>query len=74
MNQDVQRPRGGQIAPEQLAMLWKSAARRKPVETLVTNVRNLESPFWRTALARPLQRSLVPVTAPAITAPDRTFT
>jgi putative SOS response-associated peptidase YedK len=38
-------------------------ARGKPVETLVTNVRNLDSPFWRTALARPLQRCLVPVTS-----------
>ena len=29
----------------------------------VTNVRNLTSPFWRTALSRPERRCLVPVTA-----------
>lgn len=29
----------------------------------VTNVRNLASPFWRTALSRPERRCLVPVTA-----------
>ena len=29
----------------------------------VTNVRNLASPFWRTALGRPGRRCLVPVTA-----------
>ena len=29
----------------------------------VTNVRNLGSPFWRTALSRPDRRCLVPVTA-----------
>ncbi|WP_327785568.1 SOS response-associated peptidase [Sphingomonas changnyeongensis] len=29
----------------------------------VTNVRNLTSPFWRTALCRPERRCLVPVTA-----------
>ncbi|TRW14799.1 SOS response-associated peptidase [Glacieibacterium frigidum] len=29
----------------------------------VTNVRNLASPFWRTALSRPDRRCLVPVTA-----------
>ena len=34
------------------------AAARAPV----TNVRNLASPFWRTALARPDHRCLVPVT------------
>ena len=34
------------------------AAARSPV----TNVRNLASPFWRTALARPDRRCLVPVT------------
>ena len=29
----------------------------------VTNVRNLSSPFWRTALSKPERRCLVPVTA-----------
>jgi putative SOS response-associated peptidase YedK len=29
----------------------------------VTNVRNLSSPFWRTALSRPDRRCLVPVTS-----------
>jgi putative SOS response-associated peptidase YedK len=33
------------------------------VRTQVTNVRNLESPFWRSALSTPGQRCLVPVTA-----------
>ncbi|MFZ3482133.1 SOS response-associated peptidase [Sphingomonas sp. 3-13AW] len=50
------------------SMLWGfprtvMGARGKPVETSVTNVRNLESPFWRTALSRPMQRCLVPVTS-----------
>lgn len=35
----------------------------KTVTTQVTNVRNLASPFWRSALATPAQRCLVPVTA-----------
>ena len=42
-------------------MIWgfpPSAAARAPV----TNVRNLASPFWRGALARPDRRCLVPVT------------
>lgn len=34
----------------------------KPVEKRVTNVRNLSSPFWRTALGTPARRCLVPVT------------
>lgn len=44
------------------AMAWgfpPPANRRTPV----TNVRNLESPFWRDILARPECRCLVPVTA-----------
>ncbi|MCC2976384.1 SOS response-associated peptidase [Sphingomonas sp. PL-96] len=50
------------------AMAWGfprsvMGARGQPVETQVTNVRNLDSPFWRTALSRPLQRCLVPVTS-----------
>ncbi|MEZ5669645.1 MAG: SOS response-associated peptidase family protein [Alphaproteobacteria bacterium] len=35
------------------------ASARRPV----TNVRNLDSPFWRSWLARPAQRCLVPATA-----------
>ena len=35
----------------------------KLVEKPVTNVRNLSSPFWRSALASPARRCLVPVTA-----------
>lgn len=35
------------------------AAARGPV----TNIRNLDSPFWRTLLSRPRQRCLVPVSA-----------
>ncbi|MGF1624763.1 MAG: SOS response-associated peptidase [Alphaproteobacteria bacterium] len=33
------------------------------VKRPVTNVRNLDSPFWRSLLARPAQRCLVPATA-----------
>ncbi|MBB5727535.1 putative SOS response-associated peptidase YedK [Sphingomonas endophytica] len=36
---------------------------RGPRETQVTNVRNLDSPMWRNALAKPPQRCLVPVTS-----------
>lgn len=36
---------------------------RGPRETQVTNVRNLDSPMWRNALAKPAQRCLVPVTS-----------
>ena len=34
----------------------------KPIVSYVTNVRNLESPFWRSTLANPHYRCLVPVT------------
>jgi len=37
--------------------------RGAPIETVVTNVRNLDSPMWRSALADPKRRCLVPVTA-----------
>ena len=33
----------------------------KMIDKAVTNVRNLTSPFWRSALAKPAQRCLVPV-------------
>lgn len=36
-------------------------ARGQPVEKQVTNVRNLASPFWKSTLARPEFRCLVPV-------------
>lgn len=35
----------------------------KPIARPVTNVRNLASPFWRSTLANPEQRCLVPFTA-----------
>lgn len=35
----------------------------KPIVKPVTNVRNLASPFWRSTIARPEQRCLVPFTA-----------
>jgi putative SOS response-associated peptidase YedK len=35
----------------------------KPIVKAVTNVRNYTSPFWRSALANPERRCLVPVTA-----------
>lgn len=35
----------------------------KKIEKSVTNVRNLNSPFWRSALANPARRCLVPFTA-----------
>lgn len=44
------------------AMSWglpPPASARSPI----TNVRNLDSPFWRTLLARPANRCLVPVTS-----------
>lgn len=34
----------------------------KPIQKPVTNVRNLESPFWRSTIANPAQRCLVPFT------------
>ena len=34
----------------------------KPIVNYVTNVRNLESPFWRSTLANPHYRCIVPVT------------
>ena len=34
----------------------------KPVVNYITNVRNLDSPFWRSTLASPHYRCLVPVT------------
>jgi putative SOS response-associated peptidase YedK len=35
----------------------------KPVKKAITNVRNLDSPFWRSTLASPAQRCLVPFTS-----------
>lgn len=35
----------------------------KPISKPVTNVRNLQSPFWRSTIATPAQRCLVPFTA-----------
>ncbi|MFL6846736.1 MAG: SOS response-associated peptidase [Allosphingosinicella sp.] len=35
----------------------------KPVKKAVTNVRNLSSPFWRSTIANPAQRCLVPFTS-----------
>ena len=35
----------------------------KPIQKPVTNVRNLASPFWRSTIANPAQRCLVPFTA-----------
>ncbi|WP_114951532.1 SOS response-associated peptidase [Sphingosinicella terrae] len=35
----------------------------KPIAKAVTNVRNLESPFWRSTIANPAQRCLVPFTS-----------
>lgn len=40
------------------AMLWGFPFQGKPV----TNVRNYTSPFWKSALANPVRRCLVPVT------------
>jgi putative SOS response-associated peptidase YedK len=51
---------GGRLMLE--TMVWgfpgPAAAKGRPV----TNVRNLDSPFWRSALADPARRCLVPVT------------
>jgi putative SOS response-associated peptidase YedK len=41
----------------------KSPKTGKVTEKPVTNVRNLSSPFWRSALTSPARRCLVPVTA-----------
>lgn len=38
-------------------------AKGQPLKKLVTNVRNYTSPFWRTAMASPERRCLVPFTA-----------
>jgi putative SOS response-associated peptidase YedK len=35
----------------------------KPIRKAVTNVRNLASPFWRSTIASPAQRCLVPFTS-----------
>src|SRR5688572_25371494 len=35
----------------------------KPIQKPVTNVRNLDSPFWRSTIANPAQRCLVPFTS-----------
>jgi putative SOS response-associated peptidase YedK len=43
----------------------------KPMKKAVTNVRNLSSPFWRSTLANPTQRCLVPFTSFAEPRPGR---
>jgi putative SOS response-associated peptidase YedK len=35
----------------------------KPIKKAVTNVRNLDSPFWKSTIASPAQRCLVPFTS-----------
>ena len=50
------------------ALIWGwprtgRGAKGQPIETRVTNIRNLDSPMWRSALADPARRCLVPVTA-----------
>ena len=35
----------------------------KPIQKAVTNVRNLDSPFWKSTIANPGQRCLVPFTS-----------
>ena len=42
---------------------FQTQGRTKVIEKRVTNVRNLDSGFWRTALTRPDRRCLVPFTA-----------
>ena len=42
---------------------FQTAGKTKMIEKRVTNVRNLDSGFWRTALTRPERRCLVPFTA-----------
>ncbi|HYE29015.1 MAG TPA: SOS response-associated peptidase family protein [Allosphingosinicella sp.] len=43
----------------------------RPVKKAVTNVRNLDSPFWRSTIANPAQRCLVPFTSFAEPRPGR---
>ncbi|EMD81798.1 putative SOS response-associated peptidase YedK [Pacificimonas flava] len=65
-----------EIYPDQNAPVIRSVDEGRVIETFtwgfpppgqvkrpVTNVRNLESPFWLSALKRPERRCLVPVTA-----------
>lgn len=64
----VVRPASLEVGRDLTSMSWgfprsMTGARGQPVETQVTNVRNLDSPFWRAALSRPMQRCLVPVTS-----------
>lgn len=42
---------------------FQTQGKTKVIEKRVTNVRNLDSGFWRTALTRPDRRCLVPFTA-----------
>lgn len=60
--------RAGEASRVLNAMSWGfphtvRSASGKLVEKPVTNVRNLSSPFWRSALINPARRCLVPVTA-----------
>lgn len=57
-------------------MLWgiprkMRGASGKMLDKRITNVRNLESPFWRSTIAAPAQRCLVPFTSFAEPAPGR---
>src|SRR3546814_2176256 len=54
----------GPTEARQLAMMtWGFPPPHKAGARPVTNVRNLDSPFWRSALQNPERRYLVPVTA-----------
>lgn len=55
--------RAGAGGRELALMRWGFPPPPRAGSKPVTNVRNLTSPFWRTALSRPDRRCLVPVTA-----------
>lgn len=57
----VLRRHGG--APKLEVMTWGFPGPQAAGGRPVTNVRNLQSPFWRSALDKPERRCLVPVTA-----------
>ncbi len=55
--------RSGAAGRLELALMRWGIPPPGEVKRPVTNVRNLHSPFWRAALARPDRRCLIPVTA-----------
>ena len=76
VRESAEEPPAGSIFPKRKAYIARNANGRRVIDTMrwgfppppnakapVVNVRNLDSPFWRSTLGNPEQRCLVPATS-----------